>query len=175
MMGTCCPVINLLHVKVGYSPTQGFNLIQMSLNWTLDAHLKWAIRVWKHFFVRGHPINKPCHKRNGFEQPITLYSTLQRAQFYYWNLFSTTSIAWCCGFGVWAPQLTVSTSNFNVFFLSTYGCSSGMPSKLPFRHLGAWKHDREDKLHDCFIVFFKHIICSAASQNLAVVRQQGDY
>jgi hypothetical protein len=51
---------------------KGFNLLQMSLNWflrnwTLDARLKWAIRVLKYFFVTGHPINKPCHKRKGLE------------------------------------------------------------------------------------------------------------
>jgi hypothetical protein len=148
-------------------------------NWTLDARLKWPIRVLKLCFVTGHPINKPCDKRKGFQlwmhpQAITLYSTLERAQFYYWNLFSTISTAWCCCFGVWAPQLTVSTSNFNVFLLSTYGCSSSMPFKLPFRHLGAWKHDGDGKLHDFFIIFFKHIICSGVSRYLAVVRQQGD-
>jgi hypothetical protein len=124
-----------------YSPTQGFNLLQMSpnwflRNWTLDARLKWAIRVLKHFFVTGHPINKPCHKRKGFElwmhpQAITLYSTLERAQFYYWNLFSTTSTAWCCCFGVWAPQLTVSTSN-------SYQPMGAAPVCLLSYPLGIW-------------------------------------
>jgi hypothetical protein len=103
-------------------------------------------------------------------QPITLYSTLQRTQFYYWNLFSTPRPAWCCCFGVRAPQLAVSTSNS----YQPMGAAPVCLLSYPLGILGAWKNDREEKLHDCFKIFFKHIICCAVSQYLAVVRQQGD-
>jgi hypothetical protein len=64
-------------------------------------------------------------------QAATLYSTLERAQLYYWNLFSTTSIASCCCFGVWAPQLTVSTSN-------SYQPMGAAPVCLLSYPLGIW-------------------------------------
>jgi hypothetical protein len=132
------------------------------------------------FFCNGPPNQQSLSQKKRFSTlnaPTSnniILSPLERAQFYYWNLFSTTSTAWCCCFGVWAPQLTVSTSHFNSFLLSTYGCSSSMPFKLLFRHLRAWKHDRQEKLHDFFIIFLKHMICSAVSQYLSMVGQQGD-